>query len=69
MYNMYLSNKKALIVKVKALELNANSTFLLVIIVNKEIAKTKTSFLTVSDIRLNNDLFYCSCNILYYSSS
>lgn len=44
---MRLSNEKALVIRIKVFGLSINSVFLLATVVNKKVAKTKTSFLTV----------------------
>lgn len=62
MYDICLSNRIFLVVKVKTLGLSMNSVCILIIVVNKEVFETETSFLMVLGIRLNNDLFYCNYN-------
>lgn len=63
MHSMRLSNGKALVIKVEVSKLSAGLVFLLATIINKEIAEIEISFLIVLNIDLNNDSFYCSCNI------
>lgn len=59
-----LSDKaKFVIKKIKFLGFRAKSAFLFDIVIDKEVIKTKTSFLTNSDASLNNKLFFCNCNI------
>lgn len=55
--------KEVLVAGFEVLELDADSASMLAIVINKEIAETLTSFLTVLSIKLNNDLFYYSCNM------
>lgn len=57
---MHLSSREILIViKGRALRLNVKSVFILATIVDEEIAKTETSFLTVPGTSSNNGSF-CS---------
>lgn len=63
MYNTHSNNKEVLIIKIKTLKLNISSVFLLVIVVDKEVLKTKTSFLAIPDIKLNNNSFCHSYNM------
>lgn len=51
------------IIKIRILGFNISSVFLLAIVINNKIVKTKIGFLMVLDINLNNNLFYCSYNI------
>lgn len=58
-----LNNKKPFITRIKIQKLNINLTLILVKIISKKTAKTKTSFLIVLYINLSNKLFYYSYNI------
>lgn len=60
---MCLNSRRALVIEVGASRLNISLAFLLATIVDEEVVKTKTSFFTVPDTRLSNNLFDCSYNM------
>lgn len=62
MYDMRLSGKEMSVIGVEVSELSASSASLLATVVNKEVAKIVTSFLTVLNINLSNSLSCCSYN-------
>lgn len=65
---MHLNSERALVIEIKVSKLSANSIFLLAIVIDNKVAKTKTSFLTILDTKLNNNSFCYSCNIFSYSN-
>lgn len=57
-----LNNIRVLIVRVESLGLNANLASMLVIIVDKEVTKIKTSFLIIPNTSLSNGFICYSYN-------
>lgn len=53
-----LKKRRVLVAEFGVSKLDADLAFMLVIVVNKEVAKTITSFLTILDTTLN-DAFFC----------
>lgn len=62
MYGTHLSGGGELVIKIRALEFNAGLIFLLATIIDKDVAKTVTSFLTILDISLSSGFSCCSYN-------
>lgn len=63
MHGIDTNGRGALVIEFRGSRFSASLAFLLAIVVNKEIAKTVTSFLTTLNTSSNNGLFCCSYNM------